>query len=394
MNTIPTSRKRKRSGCALCRRRAIRCDERAGDNGCANCEKLGVTCPTDEVSGTQRGLPSNPELTAAGLKRRRAVQSCETCRKTKVRCSAERPACLRCVQKGLLCEYASPLPSQVSTGSQQASGATQHASSNAPPLPSWLFSDELPDNAHIRVLAAEYFSAIHPIRSFGFLHKPSFMRQIEETTDELHSPLVLVVCALGAMMYAMRRASATDKSELRSYRTAGQMWAKKAFSHLMLEIGSISVHGLMTLVLLHDHSIRIGQYSTAFMLTGVMTRMAQALQVNLEYSADLMCDAEPVTLDVTSRESRRRLLWACFVTDASIGSGVDQLTLLHERDIRIQLPYEERSFLLGKPRVTELLNGGVLEFLPPHMIPPSTADHMGIAAYYIRLIAIRKRILR
>ncbi len=148
-------------------------------------------------------------------------------------------------------------------------------------------------------------------------------------------------------------------------------------------------------VLLQDHEIRQGNYASAFMWTGVTARMAHALQINLEFSTDVLCLDSSAFPTTTIKESRRRLMWACYVLDASVGSGVDQLTLLHERDIKIQLPCDERYFLLQKPCLTEtLLPGRVLNFVPQNMIPSEPAGNMGLAAYYLRLIEVRKRVVR
>jgi hypothetical protein len=45
----------------------------------------------------------------------------------------------------------------------------------------------------------QYFANVHPIRCFAFVHKPSFMRQLDKgfTTDE-ESALLHIVCAHGA----------------------------------------------------------------------------------------------------------------------------------------------------------------------------------------------------
>lgn len=88
-------------------------------------------------------------------------------------------------------------------------------------------------------------------------------------------------------------------------------------------------------------------------------------------------------------------MWSCYVQDALTGSGTDQLTMFHENDIKIQLPTHERNFLFQVPSVTELLQPGqFLRFLPPDTIPPRSVENMGLLAFYIRLIRIRKRVLR
>jgi hypothetical protein len=81
--------------------------------------------------------------------------------------------------------------------------------------------------------------------------------------------------------------------------------------------------------------------------------------------------------------------------DALVGSGVDQLTLMDERDIKIQLPCNERNFTQQVPCLTETLNpGNRLKLLPGDSDNNSLSPNMGIMAYFIRHIALRKRVLR
>lgn len=132
------------------------------------------------------------------------------------------------------------------------------------------------------------------------------------------------------------------------------------------------------------------------MLSGLAVRMAQALKLNHEYSSDILCaEGDGLALSVVSRESRRRLMWACYVLDVWTGHGVDHLTLLRESDIKIQLPCNERNFGLRIASVTETLGvGHVLQFLSPAVVPPKPAANMGIMAYYIRIVTLWKRVLR
>lgn len=139
----------------------------------------------------------------------------------------------------------------------------------------------------------------------------------------------------------------------------------------------------------------MANFTQAFMLGGIMARMAQALQINLEYSVDLLGQSpEADALSVTTRECRRRLMWSCYVTDAICGSGVDQLTLIHERDIKIQLPCKERSFLHEYPSITRTLQGPTLPFVPQESIPADLDDNVGILAYFVQHMEIRRRVLR
>lgn len=131
------------------------------------------------------------------------------------------------------------------------------------------------------------------------------------------------------------------------------------------------------------------------MLSGLITRMTQALQINLEYNTDILCQNDDNSLTVTEKESRRRLMWSCYVMDALVGSGVDQLTLVDEKDMKIQLPCNERNFVQQIPCLTETLeSGNCLKFMGEGVDNKSILPNMGMMAYFVRHISIRKKVLR
>lgn len=131
------------------------------------------------------------------------------------------------------------------------------------------------------------------------------------------------------------------------------------------------------------------------MLSGLITRMTQALQINLEYNTDVLCHNHDSGLTATEKESRRRLMWSCYVMDALVGSGVDQLTLVDEKDMKIQLPCNERNFMQQIPCMTETLGAGNrLRFIGEDVDTRTMLPNMGIMAYFVRHISIRKKVLR
>ena len=87
-------------------------------------------------------------------------------------------------------------------------------------------------------------------------------------------------------------------------------------------------------------------------------------------------------------------MWACYMLDVWAGSGVDHLTILNEKDLRVQLPCNERQFLLQIPCVTERLDGQVLDFIPKEDRPEKPRENLGMAAYYVRIVSIWRRVLR
>lgn len=261
-----------------------------------------------------------------------------------------------------------------------------------------LFAPELPQKPKLHSLLEAYFTNVYPLRVFAFVHKPSFMRMLEEglLTDTSDQALLHIMCALGARFYALDYSESYSPLPRELIQNAGSQWAKTAEEMFFADYSTISVTKLQVLVLLHDHEARTGNYAGSFLLTGLIIRMAHALQLNLEYSRDILCKEEPHgSNEISAREARRRLMWACYVVDVWAGSGVDQLTILSEKDIKLQLPCNERQFLLQIPCVTECLQPGeVLDFIPKEDLPERPIENMGISAYFVRIVHIWQRVLR
>lgn len=429
MNGVATSHKgsRSKSGCKTCRARKIRCDERPGV--CLNCEKLGLPCSGPIVQPTHRAQATTTDtshpLSTGGLKRKRTFRSCTACRATKTRCSGDRPICVRCREKSLQCIYEdssepawrqhlrfsmSNQSSSVNATKDNDSSASEasdndtgfaaaetNVSPSEQPSPesgTWLRSWHLPGDDQVRTLVERYFANIHPLRCFGFLHKPSFMQRLDavNTGGRDDDALLLMVCSLGAGIYAMETKTTESPKTIRA---AGSQWAKRAQQLILDQLGNICVENLMAAVLLHEYELRMANFGNAFMLSGLTARMAQALQINLEHSTDILCQDAESDPGASTKESRRRLMWCCYVTDSLVGSGVDQLTLIKEADIKIQLPCTERNFLLQAPCITEVLEPGhFLKFLKPESLPLYPKDNMGIRSAYLRYISIRRRVLK
>jgi hypothetical protein len=92
-------------------------------------------------------------------------------------------------------------------------------------------------------------------------------------------------------------------------------------------------------------------------------------------------------------------MWACYVADANMASGVDQLKLIKLEDMKIQLPTHDYNFLHQVPAITEKLSGGIemplgqLANIPEAQgaVGPS---NLGLQSFFIRMRSIKSRILR
>ncbi|CAG8374419.1 unnamed protein product [Penicillium salamii] len=402
-------------GCLLCRARKVKCDERWPT--CSNCERLRLECPGHPSQGgfatrIPRNARRDSTLTQAGTTRHRVSKSCYACRVAKSRCSGG-DACTRCTRRNLECIYgidrAKNIQSKPTLETQhEVRGLSNpndiqgnlHTTKSHLQLPaeitsdsmSWLHSPHLPDKQHIMILVEQYFTHVHPLRCFGFVHKPTFMQRIDEDLESCRNEesLLHIICALGAKFLALDYVSRLSPELILS---AGNQWAKVAKSRIFADLDDLNIEKLMTAILLYDHDLRVGSYASAFILSGLTARISQALQLNLESSVDILCDTKsnsPIT-----NESKRRIMWSCYVMDSWVGSGVNQLTLLEDKDLKIQLPCHSHNFSLGTPCITEVLEEGrVLGFISQEQIQFRPAENMGIEAYFIRLVSIRKRVLR
>ncbi|KAH4059922.1 hypothetical protein HBI80_035590 [Parastagonospora nodorum] len=418
----PAAKKQRRrpvNACTTCRARKVKCDERA--NGCLNCERLQLDCVQNGLIASAVKRPGTTVEPIIGIKRKRTFRSCVPCRESKVKCSGERPKCNRCSQRRTSCMYDAETnePAWVqsiaaSTGTPDGAMATTPQApqtprdaftnmpdpqvADCPPALTWLFTAQLPPRARLHALVDAYFNNVHPIRVFAFEHKPSFIRMLDEgqLTDPSDQALLHVMCALGAKFYALEWSESFAPLSKHLIQSAGVQWAKIAEDMFFADYSTISITKLKVLILLHDQEARVGNYAGSFLLTGLVIRMAHALQLNNEVSADILCKEEGGSPNEASvRESRRRMMWACYMIDVWAGSGVDHLTILNEKDLKIQLPCNERQFLLQIPVVTERLQeGDIIDFIPAEDIPEKPKENLGMAAYYVRIVSIWRRVLR
>lgn len=99
-------------------------------------------------------------------------------------------------------------------------------------------------------MVEQYFANVHPLRCFGFVHKPSFMRQLDGgglVGAEDESALLHVVCAHGARFLVLERRGRGGEPEADAAVAAGAggPWAARAEQLLLADLGRISVQRLM-----------------------------------------------------------------------------------------------------------------------------------------------------
>lgn len=263
------------------------------------------------------------------------------------------------------------------------------------PIPEWLVSEDLPSIDRLQRLIEIYVTQVHSVRCMGFVYVPSLMERVEEPSMK-ESGLVHAMCALAAPFYYAQLVgfwdSIIDLPTRMRFFEAGKGWASAAMSMVFSSFGRPpGIEGLMTEILLHEHYLRVGDYARAFLISGLVSRHMQVLQLNIEYDYDLLGPSE---VSWAVKESRRRVTWMCYLLDAFIECGIDQLRFVSPEDVQIQLPCDEALFVRSMPSVTEMLpRGKLLPFVDPSL-RDEAARNLDMRAFYIRATAIRSKILK
>jgi Fungal specific transcription factor domain len=194
----------------------------------------------------------------------------------------------------------------------------------------------LPPRSVLLKLVEIYFTHVNN-QTYGFLHRPTFLRHIEE--GKVPDGLLYSICAISARFSASHAPPPLPRQsskETPAYH-AGEPYAIEGRKLALRDFDKPTVQNVQTLLLLalHDFGGKKGQ--KAWMFAGMAIRMASALRLNREVDGDPI-GAESVTpveeaqitygvpegrppskekVSWTEREVRRRTFWACFVMDVS-----------------------------------------------------------------------------
>uniref|UniRef100_A0A8H7TKJ6 Zn(2)-C6 fungal-type domain-containing protein n=1 Tax=Bionectria ochroleuca TaxID=29856 RepID=A0A8H7TKJ6_BIOOC len=381
----PSRRRRTRTGCLTCRARRIKCDEAAAI--CTQCLRSDLQClrsRNESLSESTRSRlaftakNNDQRLTQAGTRRQRIQRSCVSCKLIKKRCNGERPLCDRCLKKNQPCVYGDDNPPSDTGNSisedRQVTSSISRLSFLSPPAT----TVDFPDRIVAQDLCQTFFDEIAPLRCLGFLHRHIFLQHVQDCKDG-RQPLLLSVCAL-----------ATKSIKHRQLWEIGCRWARIAQGLVLGEVQDISVHRLMCIVLLYEHAARISEHRLCFILSGLASRYTQALSLNLEYDHDVLSTTG--LLSPVERESRRRLMWACYIMDTMVACGLNHLQTIDTTTIQIQLPCDDRYFLYKVARVTAKVP--ICFESTANRDAPISTENQDTHAFLVRLFLIRDRILR
>lgn len=177
----------------------------------------------------------------------------------------------------------------------------------------------------------------------------------------------------------------------------GEDWAAPAREIALRRYDEPNITILTVLLILGLHEFGTCQGGRSWMLGGMATRMAYALQLHRELDHDPLGQKndKKSELSFTDREIRRRTMWACFLMDRFNSSGTERPTCANEETIEVQLPIKESHFLMEIPGPTENLDGDVPNPMTSEARELSNPkDNMGVASYIVRIIALWGRVIK
>ncbi|KAJ8295525.1 putative transcriptional regulatory protein PB1A11.04c [Rhodotorula toruloides] len=317
-----------------------------------------------EASGSGSGAQSNGGVGEKQKKKvkvgARASIACKTCRKRKVRCSAEWPICRFCTNRKLECVYEGH-PAE--NGGPMVAGPSGFAP--LAPMYSPALDTELPPT-NIILEALDSF-LIHHYDTFPFIHRPSLTTEISE--NRASKELVCCILALAARFFqSLRDLHPSSPS------AASEHYAQLA-SHLLSVHQPLPGHAnpppptadvpisLMRCqchLLLGFYELTAGRDNSGWLKIGTAIRMAQTLRLGFDDEVPVYDDPEnPLSSrgraiaaaqqDPIRAETRRRTFWALFSLDRTVSDGNERpCGLKVPRIASLRMPGSDADFLAGR----------------------------------------------
>ncbi|KAI5274578.1 hypothetical protein E4T47_02478 [Aureobasidium subglaciale] len=379
---------------------------------------------TDEQKDKDGRTPAWAELkTKAGKERKRLPLACIACRRKKIRCSGEKPACKHCLRSRIPCVYkvttrkAAPRTDYMAMLDKRLKRMEERVIKIVPKedqgrigtigravvkpaipgLPSknekkraadTAFGDDISDwsksktggSAEARLRIGPQEQDERRLLQEGADQLPSHELQIHlaevyfdyvygQSYHLLHKPSFMrklevgqvpPVLILAVCAISARFSSHPDvKTEPAFLR--GENWASAAREIALKRYDSPNITILIVYLILGLHEFGTCQGGRSWMLGGMAQRMAYALQLHKDLNHDTSTRAtgNATELSFTDREIRRRTMWACFMMDRFNSSGTERPLFVNDQYIQAQLPVKEHLFQFEIPGTTEILEGPI-----------------------------------
>ena len=393
------------------------------------------------------------QKTKAGKDRKRLPLACIACRRKKIRCSGEKPACNHCTRSRMPCVYkvtarkAAPRTDYMAMLDRRLKRMEDRVIKIIPkeeyrrtaaipraivrPTPSGHFhagqkrgveeafgtggkdlvtpkasqptkGEQVEGCSTTRAEGSEYLPSkelqehLSEVffdylygQAYHLMHRPSYMRRLRAGT--LPPVILLAVCAVAARFSNHPQINSEPKY------LRGEEWAGPVRDIVLKRYDEPNIAILTVTVILALHEFGTCHSGRSWMFCGMATRMAYALQLHRELDHDPLGrkNAKKAELTFIDREIRRRTMWACFTMDRFTASGTERPMFVDEDDIEVRLPIKESNFLMELSGSTETLLGEADDHETRDAGHSSDLrDNMGVTAYMIRTIALYGRVIK
>ncbi|KAI9702703.1 MAG: hypothetical protein M1820_006087 [Bogoriella megaspora] len=415
----------------------------------------GATIRKDEKGNDP---PAWSELkTKAGKERKRLPLACIACRRKKIRCSGEKPACKHCLRSRIPCVYkvttrkAAPRtdymamldkrlkrmedrvikvipkeegsrvsnravvkPAILGPPTSSSSGKKRPADEAfGPDLDEWAAKPEATErstdgpaqtkgqDADEHQLLSEGTEYLPPKELQQHLAEVFFDHLYGQSYHLLHKPSYMRKLANGSLPPVLILAVCAIAARFSTHPSVrsepaflrGETWASVAREISLKRYDTPNITILIVYLILGLHEFGTCQGGRSWMFGGMAQRMAYALNLHQDLDYDPYSKDKEKLSDL-DREIRRRTMWACFMMDRFNSSGTERPMLISEQSLRLQLPIREKYFQMEITGPTEDLHGKVTGSVSDETGQFSNArENMGVAAYQVRLVALWGRLV-
>ncbi|WWD08242.1 hypothetical protein V865_006353 [Kwoniella europaea PYCC6329] len=221
-----------------------------------------------------------------------------------------------------------------------------------------------------------YFRTVHHFGYLSFVHEADYW----ELKDRNCAPEDLsLLMAAHAVRFGGRR---KDPLQLELADRTVMDVGERLIPKVLDEFGAVE---LMEVVLCQTYDFLNGRYQRGMVMAGMAVRMMTFLRL---HELDEWPRQTPKPL--LSKESLRRLAWSVWYVDATLDGGVFGGSNIHEDAFTIQLPCDDRPFLLHRQVVTEQLVPRPQSTILPGNLPQM--EPVDLAGHLIRAMAARQHL--